>query len=302
MFVRCVVILSEVYVVKSNYEDCYENLSKVLDKMDIQLRRKRIVVKINLCDARPPETGAITHPLFLDALLRYLREHWGYDLDIFVVESDSARVLADYYIKWFGLLPVINRWKARWRNLIKDKTIKKKIKGRFFDIIKIPSIFEDSFFITLPKMKTNRLTKITCCLKNQHGCLPVLRKDRFHPHIDDVIVDENLAMKPDLCIVDGIIGMGGTQGPAFGVPIYSNVIVAGKDPVAVDAACARIMGFNPYFIGHIRKAAKSGIGSMKFNCIGEDIKDVKKDFMWSGLESLMFKVAEYLKARSRRSR
>jgi uncharacterized protein (DUF362 family) len=294
--------LSEVCIIKSDYDHCYENLDKALYRIDGVLKKSKVVIKINLCDARPPETGAITHPVFLDAVLRYLRERFGEDLDINVVESDSGRVLADLYIKWFGLLPVIEKWGAKWCNLIKEKTVKKKIMGRFFDEIEIPKILENSYFITLAKLKTNILTKITCALKNQHGCLPVLRKDRFHPHIDDVIVDENLAMKPDFCIVDGIIGMGGSQGPAFGIPIRSNVIVLGGDPVAVDSVCARIMGFNPYFIGHIRKAAKSGVGSMKFSCVGEEIENVKKDFMWSKVESLMFKLANYLKERNSKSK
>lgn len=294
--------MSEVCIIKSDYDHCYENLDKALYRIDGVLKKSKVVIKINLCDARPPETGAITHPVFLDAVLRYLRERFGEDLDINVVESDSGRVLADLYIKWFGLLPVIEKWGAKWCNLIKEKTVKKKIMGRFFDEIEIPKILENSYFITLAKLKTNILTKITCALKNQHGCLPVLRKDRFHPHIDDVIVDENLAMKPDFCIVDGIIGMGGSQGPAFGIPIRSNVIVLGGDPVAVDSVCARIMGFNPYFIGHIRKAAKSGVGSMKFSCVGEEIENVKKDFMWSKVESLMFKLANYLKERNSKSK
>ncbi len=45
-----------------------------------------------------------------------------------------------------------------------------------------------------------------------------LSKKKFHTNLDDVIVDSNLAMKPDFCIVDGIVAMGGTKGPNDGVP------------------------------------------------------------------------------------
>lgn len=49
-----------------------------------------VVIKINLCDFRPPETGAITHPKFLAALLKYLRTNFR-GLKIKVVESLASQ-------------------------------------------------------------------------------------------------------------------------------------------------------------------------------------------------------------------
>jgi len=76
--------------------------------------------------------------------------------------------------------------------------------------------------------------------------------------LNEIITDVNQVMRPDFCFVDGIISLGGPQGPSFGIPIASEVIVTGKDPVAVDAVCAKIMGLNPMFISHIRKARAQG--------------------------------------------
>jgi len=44
-------------------------------------------------------------------------------------------------------------------------------------------------------------------------------------------------------VVDGIIGMEG-EGPYAGDPVRCGVIIAGFDPVAVDAVCAKLMGFD----------------------------------------------------------
>jgi uncharacterized protein (DUF362 family) len=44
-------------------------------------------------------------------------------------------------------------------------------------------------------------------------------------------------------VVDGIIAMEG-NGPVAGVPKGTGVLVAGMNPVAVDAVCARLMGFD----------------------------------------------------------
>ena len=127
-------------------------------------------------------------------------------MDIYVVESDGRVVIADLFVKWFGLLPVIQKWDAKWLNLCKDEASMKQVPG-FSYKLPVPKIFENSYFITLPKLKTNILTTMTCCLKNQFGCNPMLDKQQFHPHLDQAIVAENLAVGvPSFCIVDGHSG------------------------------------------------------------------------------------------------
>jgi len=252
--------------VKSTYDEVYEKLELALDSLgEPQLQACHMIsIKINLCDARTPDTGAITHPLFLDALLKYIRRKCGYSVEINVVESDATVALPDLFIKWFGFLPVLKRWKARYINLTKDEKTLKKIDGKFFREMAVPrTIAHSDCFISLAKLKTCSLTKITCVLKNQFGCLPHRKKVMFHRYINDVIVDANLAMRPHLSIVDGIIAHVGMKGPAFGRPDPASLIVVGNDPVAVDSYCARVLGFNPYFVGHVKKAAKAKIGIMR---------------------------------------
>lgn len=285
---------SIVSIVKSSYSTAYENLSRALSLSGpLNLSGKdKIIVKINLCDARTPDTGATTHPLFLDAVLKYLRKNFK-DIDIFIVESDGSVVIADYYVKWFGLLRVIQKWNAEWRNLSKEECVMKEIPGWKYGKLPSPKIFADSFFITVPKLKTNALTKITCCIKNQRGCNPMLNKQQFHPMLDEAIVAENLAVGiPSFCIVDGIVGMGGIWGPAFGVPIHSNIIITGSDEVAVDVVCSKIMGFNPNRIGHIKRSIKAGLGNTNYRVVGERISDVKQDFKWKRFDAFLFRLAQ----------
>ena len=289
-----------VTVVNSNYETVYENLSRAISSVG-GLRLKgceSVVIKINLCDFRTPETGATTHPLFLEAVLRYLRENYD-NQKIYVVESDATVALPDLFVRWFGLISVIQEWGAIWCNLSKQKLKRKEIEGRHFREIGVPEILDGSYFITLPKMKTSSVTKISCALKNQFGCLPIRKKIQFHPYIDDVIVDVNLAMHPDFCIVDGIIAMGGSQGPTFGIPIPANLIVAGQDPVSVDSACAKIMGFEPSSISHIKKAHESQVGSMHYHMVDKEMEKIRVDFQWDPLQSIVMSMGTRLRARVR---
>lgn len=59
------------------------------------------------------------------------------------------------------------------------------------------------------------------------------------------------------CFVDGIVAMEG-DGPMGGEPVGAGVVLAGADPVAVDAVAARIMGFDPARIPTIQHAGKPG--------------------------------------------
>jgi len=291
--------MSEVGIVSGNYSNVNQKIREAIELVGSlnPSDHSKVVIKINLCDARTPETGAITHPLFLDGVLKYLKENFG-NLDIYVVESDSTVVFADYFVNWFGFKRVIEKWGAKWINLSKQPTIKKRINGKFFKEIAVPEIFENSYFITLAKLKTNMLTKITCCLKNQFGCLPIIEKSIYHPNLDDVIADVNLAVKPDFCIVDGIISMGGAKGPAYGIPIPAGIIVCGKDPVAVDTVCSKILGFNPFFVGHIRKAASLGVGSMSYVLRKEENINIKINFEVDKLEMRLFRKASSLQRKA----
>jgi uncharacterized protein (DUF362 family) len=62
--------------------------------------------------------------------------------------------------------------------------------------------------------------------------------------------------------VDGIVGMQG-DGPLYGDSIRSNILLMSDDPVAIDATCARLMGFDPAKIDHIGLSAKVGLGNFE---------------------------------------
>lgn len=282
-----------------SYADVYCAIKRVVDLLggiDEIREYSRVVIKINMCDARPPETGAITHPQFLDAFLKFLRRELKYNREIYVVESDATRVLADLYVKWFGYLDVIRRYNAKWLNLSRASRRRIRIDGFFLKELEVAEVFEGAYFVTMPKVKTNVLTKITCCLKNQYGCLPKVDKDVYHPVVDKVIADINRVIKPDFCLVDGVIAMGGAQGPAFGIPLPLGIVIAGKDPVAVDAFVARLLGFRPNSVRHIVLSAKAGVGSLKYRLVGDRPPKLDSEVRW--LEMWLIKIASSLQRKA----
>jgi uncharacterized protein (DUF362 family) len=68
-------------------------------------------------------------------------------------------------------------------------------------------------------------------------------------------------------------------GPTGGTPVKMDLTIAGKDVVATDATAARVMGFEPMEIPHIRKAYEKGLGNIdKIDILGSRLDDVKRAF------------------------
>jgi uncharacterized protein (DUF362 family) len=271
---------SRVAVISAEYSSLGDVFPRMFDLVGKHVldNAAQIAVKINLCDYKTPETGATTHPLFLAAFLDWIKsEHPG--LKVFVVESDASQARPDLISHWLGIDEIINTRGAAWVNLSRDSCTKKLVQGLRFKTVKVPhTILTSDVLISMAKMKTHSLTTISCSVKNQFGCIAYPKKVMFHPFLDEAIVDACAAMRPQFAIVDGIIGMGGPKGPVDGVPIHAGLVVAGMDPVAVDSACAKIMGLNARGIGHLRKAEAAGLGSMEFDVCGDGIPASLPDF------------------------
>ncbi len=294
--------MSRVVIVKGDYSELEAVFSRIFSYLGADSLRnaKQIAIKINLCDFRQPESGAITHPAFLDAFLGWITSQLNHSV-IFVVESDATSARPDLAVRWLGIDQIIKKHGAKWVNLSKDTWSRKQIRGLTFHSMKVPdTIAQSDLLISMAKMKTHSLTKISCSLKNQYGCIMYPKKIVFHDALDEAIVDSCTAMPPQIAIVDGITAMGGPKGPVDGVPIDAGLVVAGMDPVAVDAACARIMGLNPHRIGHLKKAEAAGLGRMEFEVVGDGIPTELPDFETNELYRRVIQFTSMFRRRSLR--
>jgi uncharacterized protein (DUF362 family) len=223
-----------------------------------------ICVKVNLCDYRKAASGATTDPVLLDALLVALGLRYP-GAEITILENDASSVEAHSLFALLGIRDVAEKRGARLLNVAEGKWVRKSIpKPHIFKELEVPEILtRTDLFINFAKLKTNLMTKTTGCLKNIFAFLRVKHKSVYHPRIDAVLADMNQVIHPGLCLVDGCIGMEG-PGPAFGIPKRCELLIGGVDPVAVDACCARIMGFHPWFVGHIRMCHRLGLGNIRY--------------------------------------
>jgi uncharacterized protein (DUF362 family) len=258
----------EVFVTKI-VDNTERSMSWLFSKLEMPLSCKQICVKLNLCHYRSWETGATSDPHVVDALLAVLRRYYP-TARIFLVENDATGLIADNIFAYLKIQDVAARHDCSTLNVQRGQWLESSVSGRRFHKVNVPEVISISdLFVTHPKLKTHGLTKISCGLKNQFGLLKTKNKITFHKHLDDAIVDANIAMKPHISIVDGNICQEGIGGPCFGVPKKLGLLIASNDVVAADSFCSRLMGFNPYFVGHVRKSHSKEIGNMRYTLVSD---------------------------------
>lgn len=155
----------------------------------------------------------------------------------------------------------------------------------------IPKIYMDAdVVITVPKLKTHNLSDavVSLSLKNSFGVPPgpiygntYGFKSGLHSlGLKEAIVDINRIRKPDMAVIEGIVG-GEGYGPTDNTPVKSNIIFAGKDLVATDIVALTFMGFKGDQVPHVELASKERLGISdltRIKIVGADLNAIKMRF------------------------
>ena len=239
---------------------------------------KKVLIKVNFISTQTWDEGATTDPIVVEAIIMKLKD---LPLEIFVVESDATMTNADKAYEATGMKEMCQQNGVQFLNLRyqKDKIKIAIPKCETLGSITVPRIVTESAVISAAKLKTHMSTKVTLGMKNMFGLLPDKLKFKYHAQgISKVVVDINTVIKPAITVIDGFVGMEG-RGPTDGTPVKMDIIIAGKDVVATDATAARIMGFDPAEISHIRTAAQKGLGNIdNIEIVGSKLEDVTRVF------------------------
>jgi len=270
---------SKVAVVKG--ERGYEPVFKALDLIDYESAVsgwKQVLIKVNFITVETWDTGATTDPVVVEAIIKKLK---NLPVQILVVESDATMTSADKAFEATGMKEMCQRNDVECLNLrhVKDRVKIDVPDCETLGSITVPRIVTESAIISAAKLKTHMATKVTLGMKNMFGLLPDKFKGKYHAKgISKVIVDVNTVLRPALTVIDGFVGMEG-RGPSGGTPVKMDLIIAGKDVVATDSTAARVMGFEPIEIAHIRKAHEKGLGNIdEIEILGSKLDDVRRVF------------------------
>ncbi|MCL5292957.1 MAG: DUF362 domain-containing protein [Actinobacteria bacterium] len=137
--------------------------------------------------------------------------------------------------------------------------------------------------IALPKIKGHAEVVYTGSLKLNFGYAPAMYRRVNHlGGIYQPVLDITTALYPDLVIADGVVAgegrMAGNE-PSNVKPVELGVIIAGRDPVAVDAVVEAVVGLSPGTVPLTPLAVERGLGTADLSKIivkGEPIAGVRR--------------------------
>jgi uncharacterized protein (DUF362 family) len=259
-------LVSFVRAQSHNYDALKGAIAESLNliKFDFGRTARKIVIKPNMCYYYHPSTGMVTDPWFVSVLIDVLRDGFGKDSEIFVVESDASAMKCKYVFSVLGYDRIADEKSVRLVNLSEEKSriVDVEVGGMQFKFY-VPELFyESDFVVNVPKIKYMRDIKITCALKNMYGCNAYPKKFVYHRALVEAIVGINKLIKTDLVVVDGLIVSGKYTKRL-------DLVMASEDAVAADAAASKLMGISPKSVRQIALASFERIGNLNFSSVGD---------------------------------
>lgn len=237
---------------------------------------KPILVKPNYINAKHPSTGITTDSRVVEGVVKFLKAHGKENI---IIGEGSGWADTFQAFKVAGIDKVAERWNVKLFDLNKDTFIEVYPPSPLaLKKVKVAKTATETLIVSVPKLKLHRIATVTLGLKNMMGVL-ASKGSMHNGHLSENIADLASTLKPSLTVIDGVIAGEGHE--TSGNPVEMNLVIAGTDPVAVDAVGSAVMGVNPAEVKHLVLAERKGLGTCDLNKIevlGEPVEKVKRKF------------------------
>jgi uncharacterized protein (DUF362 family) len=235
-------------------------LAAGLRLFSINVTGKTVVLKPNLVDYIPGN-AINTHPLLVLAAAESFRRMGA--KSIVVAEGPGHQRDTQLVLTQSGYRECLRAERIRFVDLNRDQLIRTPLRAGYTgmkDLWLPRTVLEADFLVSMPKIKAHHWSGVTLSMKNMFGVVPGARygwpKNILHwKGIQESILDLCATVPIHFVIADGIVAMEG-NGPLNGTTRPLGTIVLADDPVAADATCARLTGFEPARIIHIREGSR----------------------------------------------
>ena len=225
----------------------------------------KILLKPNLLKKAEVEKAVITHPVVVGAFARILRE-CGYEN---IVLADSCgHGTTQAVIRGTGMDTYLDKYQIPAIDYSEGVKTAYPQGVQAKEFVLPRELLEQDCVISLSKMKTHALERITGAVKNSYGFVYGFHKAKGHtqyPSADSfarMLIDLNKCVAPRFYVMDGIMAMEG-NGPGSGDPIPMNVILMSTDPVALDSVFSRLIYLKPEMVPTNYHGEKMGLGTWK---------------------------------------
>lgn len=234
--------------------------------------KPNLVGVYNKLGFKPDISPQATDPRVIDSVVEYFKQFTN---DIIIAEASGSGFPTRTSYKIAGINKIARHHKIKLVNIEEQPVDRYYLpKAKVMKECLLPKIFSEvvedkAFYVSLPKLKTNLYTEVTLGFKNGMGIIPLNLRQRHHNYnLENKLVDLLYVLKPNLTIIDGIVGAQG-QAPAIVEPVKSHLIVSGTNAVETDRIATELMGINPENVKLIRIAKELGFGNTKTTIIGK---------------------------------
>jgi len=245
----------------------------------------KVLLKVNLIGPKTSDSAAVTHVEFVRAVVRILK---SMNCTVWIGDSSGGAIA--------GIAPTAQSFKAAGyekmaeeegaeiKNFDREGVVAVKPESKCEEKMYIAKpMFDADVVINLPKMKTHSAQIFSGAVKNVFGCIPGLRKAKYHKIAPDprdfgqIICDIHRAANIKLHIMDGIMAMQG-EGPTAGSVYQANKILISEDPLALDAVAAKMAGIDVGDVPILEAARERNLGESRLENIilAGDYKQVPK--------------------------
>ena len=256
---------------------------------------QRVLLKVNLLRSSAPETACTTHPTVVAAVAKLVQEAGGHAV---IADSPggpySVTLLRAYYRRCgFTWAAEVSGAELNEDVSTMQVAYPEGIALRRLDLIGL--LQQVDVIINLPKLKTHNLSGLTLGVKNLFGLIPGTVKVGYHSKLQpqqrffEGLVDIYTYAHPALNLIDAVIGMEG-NGPSGGEPRQIGAILASADALALDVACAELVGYPPLAVKTTAVAAAHGLTTGKLEdvpLVGDPLAELRVPDFHKGMMAVM---------------
>jgi len=218
----------------------------------------KVLIKPNIGWDRTPEMAACTNPEVVKALVELAQEAGAKTVTVIDNTTNQAKRC---YVR-SGILEAVKATGASMPYADEDRMKKTALKGEWLKEWNVAlDVLEADKIINVPIAKHHSLCRLTMGMKNWLGAIGDPR-NQLHQKLDEVMVDLAAFFKPALTVLDAyrILIRNGPQGGRLSDTKLVKTVVAGTDPVAVDALGATFFDVKPEELLYLRLAQDRGLG------------------------------------------
>lgn len=245
----------------------------------------RVLLKVNMIGPKPADSAAVTHPEFVRTMVRILKAK---NCTVWIGDSSGGAIAGiaptAKSFKVTGYEKVAQEEGAEIKNFDTEGVVGITPESRCEETMYIAKpMFDADVVINLAKLKTHSAHIFTAAVKNVFGCIPGLRKARYHKMAPEprefghIICDIHRATRIKLHFMDGILAMQG-EGPTAGKVYRANKILVSEDPLALDTVAASMVGLDIEDVPILATARKRNLGESRLDhiTVAGDFEQVPK--------------------------